>query len=83
MKSIKRKSVGTHFSMCVQPAFIIGTNTEDGTHKQVEESNSEIQTPQRKRDERRIPTYQGYVVNIKEFISKNVSFWNENVITVH
>lgn len=32
MKSIKRKSVGTHFSMCVQPAFIIGTNNEDGTH---------------------------------------------------
>jgi len=32
MKTIKRKSVGTHFSMCVQPAFIIGTNNEDGTH---------------------------------------------------
>ena len=32
MKVIKRKSIGTHFSMCVQPAFIIGTNTEDGTH---------------------------------------------------
>lgn len=32
MKSIKRKSIGTHFSMCVQPAFIIGTNNEDGTH---------------------------------------------------
>lgn len=32
MKHIKRKSVGTHFSMCVQPAFIIGTNNEDGTH---------------------------------------------------
>ena len=31
MKIIKRKSVGTHFSMCVQPAFIIGTNNEDGT----------------------------------------------------
>lgn len=32
MKTIKRKSVGTHFSMCVQPAFIIGTNNEDGTY---------------------------------------------------
>ena len=32
MKSVKRKSAGTHFSMCVQPAFIIGTNNEDGTH---------------------------------------------------
>ena len=32
MKTIKRKSVGTHFSMCVQPAFLIGTNNEDGTH---------------------------------------------------
>ena len=32
MKAIKRKSVGTEFSMCVQPAFIIGTNNEDGTH---------------------------------------------------
>ena len=31
MKTIKRKSVGTHFSMCVQPAFIIGTNNDDGT----------------------------------------------------
>ena len=31
-KSVKRKSIGTHFSMCVQPAFIIGTNNEDGTH---------------------------------------------------
>ncbi len=30
-KKIKRKSVGTGFSMCVQPAFIIGTNNEDGT----------------------------------------------------
>ena len=30
--NIKRKSVGTHYSMCVQPAFIIGTNNEDGTH---------------------------------------------------
>lgn len=37
----------------------------------------------RERDERRIPTYQDYVVNIKEFISKNVSFWNEKVITGH
>lgn len=32
MKNIKRKSAGTHFSMCVQPAFIIGTNNEDGTY---------------------------------------------------
>lgn len=32
LKTVKRKSVGAHFSMCVQPAFIIGTNNEDGTH---------------------------------------------------
>jgi len=32
METIKRKSIGTHFSMCVQPAFIIGTSNEDGTH---------------------------------------------------
>ena len=32
MKTIKRKSIGTHFSMCVQPAFIIGTNNDDGTY---------------------------------------------------
>ena len=32
MKNIKRKSVEPHFSMCVQPAFIIGTNNEDGTY---------------------------------------------------
>lgn len=32
MKTVKRKSVGSHFSMCVQPAFIIGTNNEDGSH---------------------------------------------------
>ena len=31
MKISKRKSAGTHFSMCVQPAFIIGTTNEDGT----------------------------------------------------
>lgn len=31
-KSIKRKSIGAHFSMCVQPAFIIGTNNENGTY---------------------------------------------------
>lgn len=31
-KSIKRKSIGTHYSMCVQPAFIIGTNNADGSH---------------------------------------------------
>lgn len=32
MKTVKRKSIGTHFSMCIQPAFIIGTNNEDGSH---------------------------------------------------
>ncbi|MDE6925272.1 MAG: flavin reductase family protein [Acetatifactor sp.] len=32
MKTVKRKSIGTHFSMCVQPAFIIGTNNKDGTY---------------------------------------------------
>ena len=32
MKTVKRKSAGAHFSMCVQPAFIIGTNNEDGTY---------------------------------------------------
>ena len=32
MKTIKRRSVGTHFSMCVQPAFIIGTNNDDGSY---------------------------------------------------
>lgn len=31
MKTVKRKSAGPHFSMCVQPAFIIGTNNPDGT----------------------------------------------------
>lgn len=31
MKMTKRKSSGPHFSMCVQPAFIIGTTNEDGT----------------------------------------------------
>lgn len=31
MKVVKRKSIGTHFSMCVQPAFIIGTHhAKDG-----------------------------------------------------
>ena len=28
---MKRQSVGTGFSLCVQPAFIIGTNNEDGS----------------------------------------------------
>jgi len=28
----KRRSVSGGFSMCVQPAFIVGTNNEDGTH---------------------------------------------------
>lgn len=32
MEAVKRKSMGSHFSMCLQPAFIIGTNNEDGTH---------------------------------------------------
>lgn len=32
MKTVKRKSVEPRFSMCVQPAFIIGTNNEDGTY---------------------------------------------------
>lgn len=32
MKNVPKKSMGTHFSMCVQPAFIIGTNNEDGSH---------------------------------------------------
>ncbi len=32
MKIIKRKSIGTHYSMCVQPAFIIGTYNEDGSY---------------------------------------------------
>lgn len=31
MKTVKRKSVGTHFSMCVQPAFLVGTNNPDGS----------------------------------------------------
>ncbi|MCI8387146.1 MAG: DUF447 family protein [Clostridiales bacterium] len=29
---MKRKSIGTNFSMCVQPTFIIGTNNEDGSY---------------------------------------------------
>jgi flavin reductase (DIM6/NTAB) family NADH-FMN oxidoreductase RutF len=31
MDKVKRRSVKPEFSMCVQPAFIIGTNNEDGT----------------------------------------------------
>ena len=31
MNSVRRRSVEPRFSMCVQPAFIIGTNNEDGT----------------------------------------------------
>ena len=31
MGTVKRRAAGTHFSMCVQPAFIIGTNNEDGS----------------------------------------------------
>lgn len=33
MTKCKRKSIGTHFSSCVQPAFIIGTNNEDGSYE--------------------------------------------------
>ena len=29
---MKRKSVNPNFSMCVQPAFIIGTKNEDGSY---------------------------------------------------
>ena len=32
MEPIKRKSVEPRYSLCVQPAFIIGTNNEDGSH---------------------------------------------------
>ena len=32
MKTAKRQSAGTHFSMCVQPAFIVGTSNDDGTY---------------------------------------------------
>ena len=32
MNSMKRRSIDTHFSMCVQPAFIIGTNNKDSSH---------------------------------------------------
>ena len=32
MDTVKRKNVGTGFSMCVQPAFIVGTNNEDGSY---------------------------------------------------
>ena len=28
---MKRRSVGAEFSLCVQPAFLIGTNNEDGS----------------------------------------------------
>ncbi len=31
-RNMKRKTVDPVYSMCVQPAFIIGTNNEDGTH---------------------------------------------------
>ena len=31
-QAVRRKSVAPRFSMCVQPAFIIGTNNEDGSH---------------------------------------------------
>lgn len=30
-KTVKRKSVGPHFSLCVQPSFLIGTVNEDGS----------------------------------------------------
>ena len=32
MENVKRKSSGTQLSLCVQPAFIIGTVNEDGSH---------------------------------------------------
>ena len=32
MQIVRRNSAGTHFSMCVQPSFIIGTCNEDGSH---------------------------------------------------
>lgn len=32
MKKTARRSAGKGFSMCVQPAFIIGTYNEDGSH---------------------------------------------------
>lgn len=32
MENIKRKSAGTQLSLCVQPAFIIGTINEDGSY---------------------------------------------------
>lgn len=32
MEKVKRKSVGTNHSMCVQPSFIIGTNNQDGSY---------------------------------------------------
>lgn len=35
MKTIKRKSVGTHFSMCVQPAFIL-VRTMQKTERRME-----------------------------------------------
>lgn len=28
---MKRKSIGTNYSMCVQPTFLIGTYNEDGS----------------------------------------------------
>lgn len=31
MNKVKRKSIGTNYSSCVQPAFIIGTNNPDGS----------------------------------------------------
>ncbi|MBR4360085.1 MAG: flavin reductase family protein [Clostridia bacterium] len=31
MNTVRRRSEGTGYSLCVQPAFIIGTNNEDGT----------------------------------------------------
>lgn len=30
--SRKKKSIGSNYSMCVQPSFIIGTNNEDGLY---------------------------------------------------
>lgn len=31
-ESRSRKSIGAHYSLCVQPAFIIGTSNVDGSH---------------------------------------------------
>lgn len=30
--SRKKKSIGSNYSMCVQPSFIIGTNNDNGSY---------------------------------------------------